>query len=149
MSHHVLLFQDRFADLVLRSEKLNTIRPERIRKIKAGDTLSLRRWTGRPYCSRQEQLRTAVVVSTSAVRIVASPVNGGDAIISVGGVRLNRQESEDFSVGDGFTGLQDFALWFFRTHGPVFHGRLIRWAPDDLPAADPAPLVTCNTFGVI
>jgi hypothetical protein len=50
------MFQDRFADKVRDGRKLHTIR--KTARCKVGDTLSLRRWSGTPYRSKQELLRT-------------------------------------------------------------------------------------------
>lgn len=54
----VLMCQDQFVPKILDGSKLTTIR--RIRKRgnpKPGDILSLRRWTGKPYRSKQEEIK--------------------------------------------------------------------------------------------
>lgn len=67
--NHVVLFQRRFAPLVESGAKLQTIRLPRKRTIHAGDTLSLRTWTGAPYRSKQRPLRTATCTAVRPIVI--------------------------------------------------------------------------------
>jgi hypothetical protein len=59
----VYMFQDRFSELVRDGSKRQTIR-KGLPRCKPGDTMSLRRWTGKPYRSKQEELRVAVCTET-------------------------------------------------------------------------------------
>lgn len=52
----VLMFKEQFAEAVKSGTKLQTIRPPRKRPINVNDVLSLRKWTGRPYASKQQCL---------------------------------------------------------------------------------------------
>jgi hypothetical protein len=120
----VLTFQPRFAPLVIAGTKSQTVRGVRKRPIKVGDRLSLRRWTGRPYASKQEMLREAVCVETAAVNI-------GRAFLElmVNDVELDDAAANDFARRDGFADYSEMLDWFENVHGLPFAGVLIRWAP--------------------
>ena len=109
------MFQDRFAALVADGTKRQTIRA--VARCAVGDTLSLRRWTGKPYRSKQETLRQAVCTAVRAVTI-----SHFDAAID------GRPTSgQHIAVCDGFCDWEDMRDWFERTHGLPFRGALIEW----------------------
>jgi hypothetical protein len=112
----VILFQDRFADKVRNGDKFQTIRQSA--RCTGGDTLSLRRWTGKPYRSKQEILRTAKCSYTIPVQIsergVWSPSGEMDRAAA--------------AWADGFDCWEDMLAWFKETHGLPFVGDLIVWA---------------------
>jgi hypothetical protein len=70
----VIMFQDRFAELVRGGDKCQTIRWSA--RCRPGDVLSLRRWTGKPYRSKQETLREAVCTAVSPVAMHGLPFHG-------------------------------------------------------------------------
>ena len=121
----VIMFQDRFAGKVRDGDKCQTIR--KTARCKPGDTLSLRRWTGKPYRSKQEVLREASCRAVIPVRI-------GLEVIRVGGndrsaKYLSPSEAHAFAIRDGFSGIEEMRDWFDSVHGLPFHGWLIEWRP--------------------
>jgi hypothetical protein len=117
----VILFQERFAGLVRSGAKTQTIRKRA--RCKPGDVLSLRRWTGKPYRSKQEVLREAVC--TGVVSRVEMDCKG----IWVG-CRLALAESPAADANaraDGFANWKEMAEWFKDAHGLPFEGELIQW----------------------
>ena len=114
---HVILFQSRFADLVERGEKSQTIRPERKRLIRVGDTLDLRAWSGLPYRSKQRGLREA-----------ACTVLKWCEISRQGLIYLNGELApKGFAKADGFRSHTEMVNWFDSMHGLPFSGVLIEW----------------------
>lgn len=122
----VLTFQPRFAPLVESGRKPHTIRGERKRPIQAGDLLSLRQWTGRPYMSPQRVLRP-LLPCQSVTPVAVSWSNTGRPIHLAGDLLLPAQ-AEALAIADGFASSADMMEWFERTHGLPFYGVLIRWA---------------------
>jgi hypothetical protein len=118
----VRLFQPRFADLVERGEKRQTIRPIPKRIPRVGDRLSLRAWTGKPYRSKQRVLREAKVIS---IKIFSM----SDAGISLwtGGYWEYTTDPNAFAQADGFKNLAEMREWFRRDHGLPFEGIAIWW----------------------
>jgi len=116
----VILFQDRFAELVRDGGKVQTIR--KAARCKAGDVLSLRRWTGKPYRSKQESLREVVCTAVRPVMIYCFGV-------IVDGERVAGQH---MAVKDGFRDWEGMREWFERVHGLPFVGWVIEWANADV-----------------
>ena len=127
----MILFQDRFAGKVRDGSKPHTIR--KTARCKPGDTLSLRRWTGKPYRSKQEVLREAVCAAVTPVEINRFGADLGDVFVHC---------PDTLARHDGFTGWPEMREWFERTHGLPFHGFVIEWANTagerPLPAGDNA-----------
>jgi hypothetical protein len=111
----VIMFQNRFAELVRAGFKKQTIRETA--NCKAGDELSLRRWTGRPYCSKTEILRTVTCVGVQPVRVT-------QFCVAVDGYLA---DADEFARADGFQYFRDMASWFEQTYGLPFNGFLINW----------------------
>jgi hypothetical protein len=120
----VIMFQDRFAGKVRDGSKPHTIR--QTARCKPGDVLSLRRWTGKPYRSKQEVLRTETCIGVDAVRMEIAPGRG--FAVSVNGAGLTYRQIEHLAIQDGFDGIEDMAEWFIDTHGLPWDGFLIRWS---------------------
>jgi hypothetical protein len=112
----VILFQERFAEHVRRGWKLQTIR--RTARCKAGDVLSLRRWTGKPYRSKQEVLLETRCVLLLPIRISAQGIH-------VEGCGTNRDR---MAASDGFRDWREMRDWFASVHGLPFNGFLISWS---------------------
>lgn len=106
----VIMFQPQFHKAVESGEKRQTIRPPRKRPIKAGQELSLRAWTGKPYRSAQREIKKAVCQSIEPIRI--------DETFS----------DDDEARRDGFSDAEEMREWFRSTHGLPFSGDRIRWA---------------------
>jgi len=107
----VILFQDKFAELVRSGEKKQTIRLSA--RCKPGDELSLRKWTGKPYRSKQETLRNSVCTRVQEVQIYEGP---------------STETSEMLARADGFSSHAEMQAWFNNTHGLPFEGQQIEWA---------------------
>jgi hypothetical protein len=116
----VILFQERFAPLVAAGSKRQTIR--KTARCKVGDWVSLRRWTGKAYRSKQEVLRTDVCTAVMPVRIEWHAAYVG--VVQVPG--------RDLAVQDGFKDWAEMRAWFEAVHGLPFLGWLIEWSGVDL-----------------
>jgi|GEM_PF-895496 len=129
----VILFQDRFAGKVRDGSKCQTIR--KTARCKPGDVLSLRRWTGKPYRSKQEVLREAVCTGVLPVEIRGE--------LGIEWIRVNRVyvDGARFSRADGFACSTELLDWFSLTHGLPFEGEVIMWSNGAVSgAADPHTL---------
>jgi hypothetical protein len=123
----VRLFQHRFADMVERGEKLQTVRKTPKRMPKPGDRISLRAWTEKPYRSKQRVLAEGTITEVSTVWL------GWNALIVSDRV-LTQAEWDAFARADGFADSVEMHGWFLKTHGiPVdgWRGILIRWQNDE------------------
>jgi hypothetical protein len=110
------MFQDRFADMVRHGSKPHTIR--KTARCKPGDVLSLRRWTGKPYRSKQETIREAVCTAVSPVAICEREVMVNAEYVHAG----------KLAAMDGFRDWVEMRDWFDSVHGLPFHGWLIEWS---------------------
>ena len=107
----VILFQDKFAKMVQSGAKKQTIRLTA--RCKPGDELSLRKWSGKPYRSKQETLLNSVCTRVQDVRIYEGPATA---------------TSEMLARADGFASHAEMQTWFKNTHGLPFVGQQIEWA---------------------
>ena len=115
----VILFQPQFAEMVRSGTKTQTIR--KTARCKPGEKLSLRRWTGKPYRSKQETLREAVCTNISNVLIRADR-------IYIDGSPLSWRDEDALAVADGFSNCGEMLHWFGTTHGLPFRGCMIKWS---------------------
>ena len=115
-----LMFKERFAAKVASGDKQQTIRPQRAHPIKVGEALSLRKWEGLPYRSRQVELVRAVCVRTTPIEILSHSV-----ILDTNDNLTDRLQ--DFAIADGFESWGHMRDWFDETHGLPFVGVLIKW----------------------
>jgi uncharacterized protein YqfB (UPF0267 family) len=116
----VIMFHPRFAALVKAGRKTQTIRGAA--RCAAGDVLSLREWTGRPYRSKQ---RTLLTVECAAVRPIEFDAAGA---LSVEGRKIRLAVVRAwFAEADGFEDYVGMVTWFAATHGLPFTGELIQW----------------------
>jgi hypothetical protein len=107
--------------LVRSGAKRTTIRPAPRRLPRVGQEISLRRWTGLPYRSKQEVLRESVIVSVDQIAI-------GADWITINGIALEPIATNTLAVEDGFQNFGALTQWFLRTHKQLpFVGILIRW----------------------
>jgi hypothetical protein len=111
------MFQPRFAEKVKDGSKRQTIRPVPKRGIVAGQILSLRQWSGKPYRSKQVVLREDSCASVDEISIDSS----GVACLSPDPL------TEEFAKADGFESWKEMVEWFRKTHGFPFRGILIKW----------------------
>lgn len=114
-------FKARFADIVSRGEKRQTIRKVRVDgrpPAKVGDTLTL--YTG----MRTKACRRLFVGRCVAVLPV---VIGGRADIRLDGLSLGEAEKRALAQADGFADVEAFVAFFDEVHGLPFIGWVIRW----------------------
>jgi len=118
----VRLFKPQFAALVEAGTKLQTVRPTPKRMPKAGDTISLRCWTDKPYRSKQRVLMKSTITRVDTFSIDTFPT-----------MRINelglkyRRVCDDFARADGFSDYPELLEWFRSTHGLPFEGIVIHW----------------------
>jgi len=125
----VIMFQPRFALAVACGAKRQTIRPRA--GCAAGDELSLRRWAGKPYRSKQVEIMRATCTGVQQVFIDADIGCWPRSWIFInidGGEELSARQAERFARDDGFASRAEMREWFDRVHGLPFCGDLIRWA---------------------
>ena len=114
-----LNFMERFAGMVERGEKMQTIRRVRKRPIKVGDTLQL--YTGQ----RSKACRKLGVGRCTRVREIRLTAIGFSDRID--GVILSPQERFRLAEDDGFEFIEDFMAFFRGRYGLPFEGVLIEW----------------------
>ncbi len=118
----VYLFHEMFVRLVAIGAKCHTIRPRRKdgRRIQVGEKVSLRRWEGKPYRSKQVRIRD----DSECVRVSTIELDEAGQI-KVNDVILDEQQASMLAVADGF---HDFnhMLNYWREQLP-FTGDLIEW----------------------
>ena len=117
------MFKPQFAPAVAAGTKRCTIRPTPKRAINAGDVLDAREWTGRPYNSKQNRLREAVIERVTPITIEAS------FCVILGGKNLTYEKITRLAREDGFEGFAGIMEFFQTEHGLPFTGVLIEWAP--------------------
>lgn len=123
----LILFQNRFADLVRTRKKQQTIRKKRLLPITVGDPLVLRMWSGLPRRSRQITLLTAVCRSVQPIYISSRVYTPDHYGVRLDGEFLPRRRAEALARADGFESVEDMCEWFIKTHGLPFEGVLITW----------------------
>lgn len=119
------MFQDRFADKVESGLKPHTIRKARKRPIAVGDRLSLRKWLGKPYRSKQKILRESECKDVREIEITNHGfyINRGTNWLILG-----NDWCERLAKKDGFANAREMIQWFDDTHGLPFIGNLIEWS---------------------
>lgn len=121
----VILFHPRFVSPIRQGAKQQTIR--HAARCRPGDTLSLRRWQGRPYRSPQEEIVPQVVCS--AVRRLWVEVEWSDARVAVqvavDGVPV--EDMDAFARADGFAGLADMEAFYRDSRRESCEAVLIEW----------------------
>ena len=120
----VRMFKPQFAAAVEAGEKCQTIRPTPKRMPEAGDLISLRCWTEKPYRSKQRELREATITKVLPITIEESK-------ILLCGLEIHTTPDE-FAVRDGFKDWPEMRQWFADTHGLPFSGVLICWRNDQI-----------------
>lgn len=116
--------QPQFEPLILSGVKTHTIRPPRKGRrwaevLPPGTRISLRVWTGKPYRSKQREIKQVSVKFVFPVEVR-----------SKGLWRLDRNHplsTRKISHGDGFVNWPAMRKWFSTTHGLPFEGELIHW----------------------
>lgn len=121
------MFKPRFAAMVERGEKLQTVRPVPKRMPKPGDKISLRAWTEKPYRSKHRVLRDAVITSVYRITI-EDPMRTRETWgLKKDGICMSLEACKEFAKADGFTTMHEMLQWFHTTHGLPFEGIAIHW----------------------
>ena len=102
--------------------KLQTVRPTPKRLPRAGDRISLRAWTGKPYRSKQRVLRESTITKVGKIKIT-------EQAVVIEGYILHHQDEEELAMADGFSSIVEMTEWFREEHGLPFRGVLIKWQP--------------------
>ncbi len=117
----VLMFKDFLAPKVEDGSKRHTVRPRRKRPIKPGDSLSLRRWAGKAYRSKQITLREAVCKAVKPIRVTVNKQ------LYIDGQRVPRADADKFARADGLSAFWELADFLRKEHGLPFEGEVISW----------------------
>ena len=124
----VLMFRERFVERIRSGKKTQTIRrPRASNPIQVEDWLSLRRWEGTPYRSRQEEVGFGLCESVRPILIAVYPRDCW-ARIAIGEWLLSCEEIHAFVRADGFQGVVDFVCYYNELGVLAFKGVLIEWA---------------------
>lgn len=121
---HVRMFKPQFAPLVEAGTKCQTVRPTPKRMPKAGDKISLRMWTGKPYRSKQRVLRESEICGVEKISLCDT---GRELLVYLDGHELHPEQINAFAVADGFKCGIEMFNWFEATHGLPFEGVVIKW----------------------
>lgn len=126
-------FKEQFADDVADGSKRRTIRRGRLKPkqkvrvapAKPGDILKL--YTG----MRHKSCRLLATARCTRVRGICL-MDSEPAAVFLGEIDsvpilLPQIDAEELAKADGFASLNDMMIWFYKTHGPAFHGYLIEW----------------------
>lgn len=114
-----LNFQKRFADLVIKGKKRQSIRPYRKdnRNPIKGQTLFLYKGMRTKHCKKLKE-----VICKNVEVIIIKELD-----IVVGVKRLSWNEADSLAIKEGFLN-QDLMIEFFsKLYGLPFHGLLIKW----------------------
>lgn len=117
----VRMFKPQFAPMVEAGTKLQTVRPTPKRLPKAGDKISLRTWTDKPYRSKQRVLMETTISDVRTFELRA------DYSMHVDGRELTSAERAAFALADGFGSPTELYNWFEAAHGLPFVGVVIHW----------------------
>lgn len=118
----VILFQNRFEQPILDGVKDCTIRAHRKDGrplVRAGETISLRVWTGLPYRSKQREFAQRTVKFKFPVRVHIHGIVRLDTGDKLTHIRLSKYL--------GFSGWREAKDWYKDTHGLPFDGVLIHF----------------------
>lgn len=122
-------FMPRFADAVQLGKKRQTIRKRgKLKPPRIGDSLMLYSGLRTKQCRR---LRGAVCVDVQQISISCAQRQVQMPRELINGVMawhlLDADEVEALAMADGFSGSEEFFVWFSAMHGDTFSGYLIRW----------------------
>lgn len=133
----VKMFKEQFADKVASGTKRQTVRPwpKRPRDLPhRGDKLDARKWSGKPYRSKQIKLLEGLIK-----RVVVVEISKFGRYLIVDGIALTKGGRDAFAKDDGFKDWEELVLWFKEAHGLPFEGIAIFW---DVTKTIPRPEVT-------
>jgi hypothetical protein len=124
-----LMFAPRFHAPVRSGAKSQTIREERERDpVAPGEELSLRRWVGKPYRSRHEELVPGGVVCRAVrpVKVVTDPA-ARSVRVWLDYSPLLREDLRQFIAADGFESAEDMFNYYLSAGVKLREGVVIAW----------------------
>ena len=124
----VLLFQTRFEDDIRNGLKISTIRGEA--RCRPGDTLSLRKWSGKPYRTKQVILGEVRCVTVKRIRLYMS--DDDKLGVTIDGLPSRKITYLNALASiEGFSDFRELTQWFQANHGiskdKSFEGAQIIW----------------------
>lgn len=125
---NVFTFNNRFEAPILAGTKIHTLRGHRRDgrpRAVAGERISLRVWSGRPYNSKQREFAQATVRFLFPVRVTSAGIHRTDT-----GDRL---KPSFCARRDGFANWREMRAWFASSSGLPFEGVMVVW--EDLVAS--------------
>jgi hypothetical protein len=127
-------FKGRFAEPIRTRAKFQTIRADRKRHARPGETLQL--YTGMRTRSCK-LIASATCVNVAPIRLT---FGARHSVELFGRTTISRAELDHFAVMDGFADWHDMRLFWAVAHPAVteFEGVLVRWAPETLILPDAA-----------
>lgn len=132
-------FRERYAPLIESGAKLCTIRKRRKNGYLPMPNDRLRLYVGM-RTKGCRLLREVTVRDVVPVSIVINPFRKHDLTIVrvwISTHALTAEEILAFAKADGFVDVDDFAQFFYDTHGSALDAYLVRWWPEDHPNARP------------
>lgn len=118
----VFMVQERFVVPIKRGTKCTTIRPVRKRLPQPGAAVTFKRWVGKPYRSKQEQVAEGRLVDVSSILIWSD-------VFEVNGNVMAKEDEARFATGEGFLDAAEMRNWFRSQYGSLpFTGNLYQWA---------------------
>lgn len=127
----VILFQNRFISVIKEDAKTSTIRDTA--RCKAGDKLSLRFWSDKPYRSKQVEIRQVICTAVRPVKMEAGRDLALRLYIGCDEVKTKAHKLV-IARQEGFTFWEDMQEWFQENKnliipGAVYRGEMIEWKP--------------------
>ena len=119
----ILNYQKRFAPLVEKGKKRQTIRAKRKYPIRAGETLY--HYTGLKTKSAR-LLKKSICIYVADITIDLDIDNRVEIVIN-GNMPLSYKEKETLAKKDGFSNVNEMFNFFRDIYGLPFHGQIIRW----------------------
>jgi hypothetical protein len=124
-SGHIVNFQRRFQDKILRRIKCHTIRAPRKRPIRVGDTMHL--YTGLRLKRLPDGSSPAVLLGRfPCVRVEEIEINFGE--VRIAGMALTPDECESLAYHDGFNNFADMMSYWQHSVMP-WRGQILYWDP--------------------
>ncbi len=131
----VKIFAEPFHQPVRSGTKRRTLRSGGKDLPLVGDLISCRRWTGQPYRSVTEVLRTGRITRSDWIAIERVRGRGvrltEGSLVTVPGTASANGHLDAFAMADGFQSWRGMVEWFEAQYGLPFFGYLIEWEPLD------------------
>lgn len=114
----VFIFKPEFVPGIEQGTKRGTIRNDAT--CKPGEPLSLRQWSGRPYWSKQKEIKQVVCENVEPV-----VVDGMGVLVA--GRALSPKEATELAASDGFESTEAMIQFFRENYKIPYCGKLVTW----------------------